>query len=254
MILSHAHRFIFLHNRKTAGSSISVALARYLGPEDLQLSAIVETLREGIPLTARVKREANRQMNGTLPLFRLLGPKLYGRVVTRAIDHSYRPLLGRKPPHSPAATIERAFPQEWRGYTKFCVVRNPWDKTVSDYFWRIKGKDSPPSFSDYVHALAKGDTLGGIVPLEFHDNWPLYSINNQIAADRIIRYETLAEGLKDTLAAIGIDWDGWLPHAKSGTRKSAARKGDYRSHYDDETSALVAELYAPEIAAHGYAF
>lgn len=51
MILSHAHRFIFLHNRKTAGSSISVALARYLGPEDLQLSAIVETLREGIPLT-----------------------------------------------------------------------------------------------------------------------------------------------------------------------------------------------------------
>ncbi|MBC7144148.1 MAG: hypothetical protein H5U24_01950 [Thioclava marina] len=53
MILSHAHRFIFLHNRKTAGSSISVALARYLGPEDLQLSAIVETLREGIPLTVQ---------------------------------------------------------------------------------------------------------------------------------------------------------------------------------------------------------
>ncbi|MBC7144147.1 MAG: hypothetical protein H5U24_01945 [Thioclava marina] len=82
----------------------------------------------------------------------------------------------------------------------------------------------------------------------------MYTINNQIAADRIIRYETLAEGMKDMLAAIGIDWDGWLPHAKSGTGKSAVQKGDYRSHYDEETSALVAELYAPEIAAHGYTF
>lgn len=112
MILSHAHRFIFLHNRKTAGSSISVALARCLGPDDLQLSAIVETLREGIPLSARVLREANQQMRGTLPLFRLLGTKQYGRAVTRAIDHAYRPKLGRKPPHSPAATIAYVFPEE----------------------------------------------------------------------------------------------------------------------------------------------
>ncbi|KEO51736.1 sulfotransferase family 2 domain-containing protein [Thioclava pacifica] len=254
MILSHAHRFIFLHNRKTAGSSISVALARYLGPEDLQLSAIVETLRENIPLTARVKREANRQMNGTLPLFRLLGPKLYGRAVTRAIDHAYRPVLGRKPPHSPAEKNAKAFPNEWQAYTKFCVVRNPWDKTVSDYFWRIKGESDPPSFEAYIHALAEGDTLGGIVPLEFHDNWPLYTIDDQIVADHVIRYETLKQGLNETLCAIGIEWDGWLPHAKGGTRKTSARKGDYRAQYNDETAGIVAKLYAREIAAHGYSF
>lgn len=170
MIISHAHRYIFLHNRKTAGSSLSVALARDLGPEDLQISAIPETLAAGIALTPRVLREANRQARGLLPLGRVLGRRAYGRLVARSIDHAYRPLLGRKPPHSPASTLARAFAQEWAGYAKICVVRNPWDKTVSDYFWRIQRLKAPPSFAAYLRALEAGDSLGGIVPLEFHDN------------------------------------------------------------------------------------
>lgn len=133
-------------------------------------------------------------------------------------------------------------------------MRNPWDKTVSDYFWRIKGKDNPPDFATYVKGLAAGDDLGGIVPLEFHDNWPLHTIDGQIAADHVIRYEALTEGLHATLSAVGIDWDGWLPHAKGGTRKKATAKGGYRDQYDEESAEIVARLYAPEIAAHGYEF
>lgn len=133
-------------------------------------------------------------------------------------------------------------------------MRNPWDKTVSDYFWRIKGKDNPPDFATYVKGLAAGDDLGGIVPLEFHDNWPLYTIDGQIAADHVIRYEALTEGLHATLSAVGIDWDGGLPHAKGGTRKKATAKGGYRDQYDEESAEIVARLYAPEIAAHGYEF
>lgn len=254
MIISNRHRFIFLHNRKTAGSSISVALARYLGPDDLQLSAIVETLREGIPLTARGLREANRQMKGTLPLFRLLGTRQYGRAVTRAIDHAYRGRLGRKPPHSPAATVARVFAGEWATHTRFCVVRNPWDKTVSDYFWRIKGLRNPPDFATYVRALAAGDDLDGIVPVAFHDNWPLYTIDGQIACHHVIRYENLTRDLGRTLEQIGIAWDGWLPRAKGGTRAAGKDRPHYSQMYDDETAAIVERLYAPEIAAFGYGF
>lgn len=146
MIISHKHRFIFLHNRKTAGSSVAVSLSRYLGPDDLQLSAIPETVAEGIPLSSRVVTEANAKAFHLLPAVRLMGRKIYGRVVARSIDHAYRPRLGRKPPHAPAAKVAATFPDEWKNYTKFCVVRNPWDKTVSDYFWRIKGIADPPGF------------------------------------------------------------------------------------------------------------
>jgi hypothetical protein len=45
MIISHKHRFIFVHCCKTAGSSVACSLSRYLGPNDLQFSAITD----GIP-------------------------------------------------------------------------------------------------------------------------------------------------------------------------------------------------------------
>src|SRR6476620_9128581 len=36
--------------------------------------------------------------------------------------------------HMPAAAIrDRVGPDVWRGYFKFCVERNPWDKTLSYY-------------------------------------------------------------------------------------------------------------------------
>ena len=254
MIISHAHRYIFLHNRKTAGSSITVSLARGLGPEDLQISAIPETLAAGIPLSARVLREANRQAHGLLPLARLLGARPYARLVARSIDHAYRPLLGRKPPHSPAATLARAFPGEWAGYAKICVVRNPWDKTVSDYFWRTKRLKSPPGFADYVRALAAGAPLGGIVPLDFHDNWPLYTIDDRIAADHVVRYETLTDGMQGALQAIGLEWDGWLPNAKTSPREKKSCTGNYRKMYDTETAGIVGRLYAKEAEAFGYSF
>ena len=35
MIVSHKHKFIFFKTRKTAGSSIQVALANHCGPDDI---------------------------------------------------------------------------------------------------------------------------------------------------------------------------------------------------------------------------
>ncbi|MES2846778.1 MAG: hypothetical protein V4747_17300 [Pseudomonadota bacterium] len=253
MIISHRHRFIFLHNRKTAGSSVAVSLSRYLGPDDLQISAIPETVGESIPLTTRVVTEANAMAFHLLPVARLMGRKIYGRVVARSIDHAYRPHLGRKPPHAPAAKVAATFPDAWENYTKFCVVRNPWDKTVSDYFWRIKGIADPPRFDTYVRALMAGDSLNGIVPLEFHDNWPLYTVDDRIAADHVIRYEDLMAGLKDVTQRIGLAWDGWLPRSKTGTRKAYARKG-YHEMYSPEMASIIGTLYAKEAAAFGYTF
>jgi len=207
MIISERHQLIVLHCRKAAGSSLCVSLARLLGPDDLQISALAETMALGIPLSPRVRRIAWRQSRGLLPLFRLLGPRVHRRAFSRAVDHAHRPLLGRKPPHAPAARVATAFPQEWASFRKLAIVRNPWDKTVSDYYWRIQRLRTAPSFTSYVEALAAGDDLGGIVPLAFHDNWPMYTINDQVVADRVVRFEQLQEGLEAffaTLASTGM--------------------------------------------------
>ena len=35
MIISHDYKFIFLKNRKTAGTSIEIALSKFCGPNDV---------------------------------------------------------------------------------------------------------------------------------------------------------------------------------------------------------------------------
>jgi hypothetical protein len=253
MIISERHQLIVLHCRKAAGSSLCVSLARSLGADDLQISALPETMAQGIPLTRRVRRIALHQSRYLLPLYRLLGARGYRRALTRAVDHAHRPLLGRKPPHAPAATVAAAFPREWATFRKLAIVRNPWDKTVSDYFWRVQGLRSPPSFTTYVEALAVGHSLGGIVPLAFHDNWPMYTINDRVAADGVVRFEHLLPDLTTFLAEAGIPWDGWLPRSKGGLRPAGAPSG-YREYYTPQLERLVGWLYAAEIGCFDYRF
>ncbi|MEB3354511.1 MAG: sulfotransferase family 2 domain-containing protein [Cyanobacteriota bacterium] len=253
MIVSERHQLIVLHCRKAAGSSLCVSLARLLGPQDLQISALPETMALGIPLTRRVQRLALRQSSYLLPFWHLLGPRGYRRAVTRAVDHAHRPLLGRKPPHAPAVRVASAFPREWASFHKLAVVRNPWDRTVSDYFWRIQHCRKPPSFASYVQALVAGDDLNGIVPLAFHDNWPMYTIDGQVVADTVVRFEQLQQGLEGCFASIGLPWDGWLPRSKGGHRPAAA-SGDYRSFYTPGLERLVGALYCREIDQFGYRF
>src|SRR5262245_66480011 len=49
MIVSHAHKFIFLKTKKTAGTSIELALSELCGPDDVitPLAEVDEAQRDG---------------------------------------------------------------------------------------------------------------------------------------------------------------------------------------------------------------
>lgn len=258
MILSHRNRFIFLHCRKTAGSSVSVALARVLGPQDLQLSGLKETFEAGIPYPSRVCAEAATapgrglatRIEDRIHLSGLLGPARRAERTRKRIHARYRPVLGAYPYHARAAAIAMAFPDEWQSYTKFCVVRNPWDRMVSDYYWRTRRIDQPPDFETFVKAIRDGERLGGIVPGE-PDNWPLYTIEDRIAVEHVIRFESLTTELAGVMQALGIAWDGWLPRAKA-RKPAAGRSRTGAALYTPELERIVGDLFAKEASAFGY--
>ncbi len=258
MILSHKHRYIFLHCRKTAGSSISVSLARDLGPDDLQLSGLKETHQAGIAYTRRVMREAlqlhdragAKRIEDRLHLSGMLGSERRAERARKLIHRRYKDILGDYPYHARASAIADAFPTEWREYRKFCVVRNPWNKVISDYHWRTRDTDQPPSFEQFVKAIRDGDRLGGIVPGE-PDNWPLYTIDDQIAVDAVIRFEDMQVQLNAVLSDLGVAWDGWLPRAKKRkTDASGQQKRD--AVYTAELADIVGQLFQREAEAFGY--
>jgi hypothetical protein len=252
MIISHKHRFIFVHCRKAAGSSVAVSLSRYLGPEDLQFSGITDGIEFGIRPPRRVLREGLASASARELLKGAVRPKKFWLAISNGIKHRYAPLLGESAAHPPASRVRQAFPHEWAAYYKFCIVRNPWAKTVSDYFWRTQRMESPPSFEAYLDALVSGPPLERITPKN-HDNWPLYTLDDRVAVDRVVRFENLNAELGAVLQEIGIAWDDWLPHAKARTAK-AGGSTNYRSHYNERTAGMVAALYAREIAEFGYEY
>jgi hypothetical protein len=230
MIISHKHRFIFIKTAKTAGTSIEFALAPLCGPDD-------------IVTPVSMKEEATRGDDGarnwvvplgrrpwTWPIAKLFGrdPKWSGEVFYNHMGAArIRPLIGDA---------------VWNSYYKVAVERNPWDREVSNYYFRIRRADPKPTFRDFV------------LKDEVHHrlkNFHAYTIDGKVAVDRILRFENLKSELAEFLAHVGIDRMPELPHQKGNLRP---RGIPYRDYYDDETRAKVAAVYADEIRLMGYAF
>ncbi len=124
---------------------------------------------------------------------------------------------------------------------------------MSDYFWRTRGISDPPSFLQYVQALSQGGSLSGIVPKQ-HSNWEMYTIDNRLAVDCVIRYEELKSEFAQLCDSLSIPWDGWLPNAKSRQTREGVSKKRHQDFYDSESAAQIGRLYEKEIKEFGYSF
>lgn len=198
MICSHKHRFIFLKTRKTAGSSIEAALSKIAGDD-----AIVT------PLSPAEPGHRPRNFKATTsagPVTRAERNRLFLEGSVSHDLHNYMPYFS----HMPAWLARQKLGHRvWDGYFKFCFERNPWDKVISMYSWRVRDLTHPPSFSEW---LTGGKRISAT-------DWSIYSIDDVCAVDAIGRYEFLETDLGDFLQRVGLSIDGPLPHAKGDTRR-----------------------------------
>lgn len=224
MIISHAYRFIFIKTLKTAGTSIEIFLSQHCGDADIVT-----------PIYPHVEPHRARNHQGWFnPIPEILG----GRDVHQAwLDFCQRKHFYN---HIPAAVVRaRVSRRIWRNYFKFCVERNPWDKTISHYWMLRHRAGGVLSWEDF---FARRD---------FPVNYPLYADRGEaLLVDRVVRYERLAEDLGAVFHELGVPWYGTL---------GVQAKGEYRTDRSHPAETLttaqieaVANIFAPEIRMHGY--
>lgn len=168
--------------------------------------------------------------------------------------HAYGPkalykllLRGEKKPryknHTSAEKIRKRIGEDiWNDYYKFCFERNPWDRFVSFYYWRFRSGHRP-TIAEFMNTRA---------PLALKKNgFYLYTIDGEVAVDRICRFENLPEELESVRKEIGLPEELVLPRAKSQFRKD---KESYRDILDDEQRENISRLFSDEIELFGYEF
>jgi hypothetical protein len=229
MILSHRHKFIFIKTAKTAGTSVEVFLSKHCGSEDVVT-----------PIAPPVEGHQPRNYLGFInPLPEML--ERPGKVFS-ALRNSFT-TREKFYNHMPATEIRRRVPAAvWNDYFKFCVERNPWDKTLSHYHMHATREGGSLSLDEY---LARG---------RFPVNCFRYTDRSggRIIVDRVVRYENLLSELSDIFAQLKIPFDGSL----DATAKSEYRtdRRAYTEVFNDDQRRIIEKAFAKEIELHGYRF
>jgi len=208
MIISYLHNYIFIKTKKTAGSSMEVALSIGAGPDDvvtpLGLNEELERFsicEDALPrnfssdrwseqaFVTALKNQNKREMRRFYEMMRRLNHFPVQR-------------------HSGATSArEVAGDTFWNGAYKFTIERHPYEKAVSlAWFER--------------HRISFEESLESVLSENRYRNFDLYVIDGKPVVDFIIRYEKLADDVRRVEKALGgLSILDRLPRSNSRQRK-----------------------------------
>jgi hypothetical protein len=228
MIISHKYRFIFIKTNKTAGTSIEIALSRFCGDKDV----ITPIVPEDEEIRGRLGYRGPQNYLASILDYRW-------QDLTRFVRKGKRKL--RFYNHISAKEARGKIGENvWNSYFKFCFERNPFERVISLYYWRHK-KEPRPTLSEYLAS----DDLARLIKRGVE----LYSIDGEIAVDRVCIYENMEEELEEIRVRLGIQEKIELPMAKASFRKD---KRSYREILTGEQMEKIRELFNQELSLFGY--
>jgi hypothetical protein len=250
VIISHRHKFIFIHIAKTAGSSAKVYLSRFLGPWDLQVGALGDAWEAGVRPNARAFYDlftAKPLSVGTVRAMKAGGSEFVA-YMSRVQRKKYQKWLGPIPDHCGATALRDYDPKAWSNYLKVCFVRNPYERMASYYLWRIRKFADPPDFSTVLALIENSDFSTPFVAEDCR-SWELYTIDGDIAVDFVGRHERFADDMQSFCRKVDLPFD---PAALAFAKRSPEYR--YRDLFRPGDKEAVARAFAPEIERFGYMF
>ena len=230
MIVSHKYRFIFLKTAKTAGTSIEIALSKYLGESDIitPISAPDEAIRRGLGYCG--------PQNYRVPL-RQYSP---GELARAAFSGRRKKFYNHMPAHEVRGLIGK---KTWNDYYKFCFERNPFDRVISLYFWCYKSEPRP-TFAEFLE--------GPEIHLLTQRGIDVYAdAMGNVCVNRVGRYESLDADLEELRLAVGLPESLQLPMAKAAHRTD---RRHYSELIDSVSRKKIEAMFSRELSLWDYHF
>lgn len=211
MLISHRKQFIYTKTAKTASTSVECYFEPYCMPEG---DWVFQHARDEYVSETGIIGYRGRQGGET-----------------EWFNHM-----------SAAAIRDKTGSSTWNDYFKFAVIRNPFDKLVSGYFFSTRHGNRPQNPVTGFREWLRG---GGEI-IDRHT----YTIDGKICLDYFIRYESLLNGIQYVCDRLDLPFEpDRLPDLKRGFRNHGTPVAEF---YDNESRAIVAEKYAFELDFFGY--
>lgn len=177
-------------------------------------------------------------------------PKTAGTSITNLFDF-------KQQGHATMNDVEKP-----KKYMLFTVIRNPWDRFASAFYYSSMDKSY---WHDNINNVSPHPDYLTLKNLEFneairkyynkeiklvsqHFRPMLFYLNADLSKfDLIIRYENLSEDINNLLQKLNL-------HKEIQVVNSSNRRQDYRLLYEEDTKQMIYELYKDDIETFGYTF
>lgn len=140
----------------------------------------------------------------------------------------------------------------------FTIVRNPWDRVISTYFFLksggIKLEDREDSerfvsryscFNEFVLEAFKDEEI--LEQIHFRPQYKWLSDNKRLIVDHVGRFENLQLDCSKWFKSVGLP-DYKLPHVNRSKHKQ------YKTYYTKETIEIIRRIYSKDIELFKYHF
>ena len=220
MLISHEYQFIYLKTIKTAGTSVEIYFERFC----------VDPASYGEECQAK---EAHVSDWGVIGY----------RGATPEGQTWYN--------HMPASRVRELIGHErWNRYFKFCVVRNPFDKLVS-YFWFNQPEPVRRDLGRAAFSVVRDAFINWARNTQYPIDRQIFMIDGMPVMEYFIRFENMNRDIECVCRKLQLPWE---------PARLGRYKGDYRlrnehfsMYYDAQTKSLVQNEYAWELEYFGYA-
>ncbi len=150
-------------------------------------------------------------------------------------------------------------PRDFNKYYKFTVVRNPWDRIVSAYFflkaggfntndkeWFNRNLAKYESFEDFVSNWVQPGNIDRYI--HFRPQYKLISACGMIMVDKVYKIENMNQVIEDLNKKLGTSLK------PTHQNKTQQRDNDYKQYYNDKTRAIIEKVYRKDIELFNYKF
>lgn len=202
-MISDKYRCLFIHIPKTGGNSIEFALGGF-------------EIKDGAPWD----NDLHRRRDSTKNFF-----------------------FDKRERHWTWRQYRRHYPDKFRDYFKFAVVRNPFDALVSHLSWGSQGhKPVIPAHWGLGKCLLRNPLLF----LHLSPSKYICDLRGRVMVDLVLRFENLDRDWQ--AAAVKLGLPGTLPHLNK------SRRGIYREYYTSSLCWLAERFFARDLRRFGYSF